>query len=87
MMLSVRAAAVAVIKHHRDGPTETNSADEDQSSLKEISGGQRAEHSWDDLNAMHLALAELVRLERYERRARSRRRRAIRMLMQLRARA
>jgi hypothetical protein len=88
MMLNVRAASVAVIKHHRDaGPTETNSSGRDQSNLEEVSGGQHADHSWSDLEAMRLALPELIRLERYERRAKSRRRRAIRRLMELRIRA
>jgi hypothetical protein len=86
MLLNVRAAAVAAIEHHRGaGPTETNSADKDQSNLEAISGGRRPDNSWDDLAAMRLALPELIKLERYEGRAKSRRRRAIRRLMELKA--
>jgi hypothetical protein len=88
MLLNVRAASVVVIKHHRDArPAETNSADKDQSNPEAISGGRRASDSWNDLDAVRLALPELIKLERYEHRAKSRRRRAIRGLLELRARA
>jgi hypothetical protein len=73
MMLNVRAARVAAIEHHRK-ITPAGS--------KPGSGFPGA-----DLEAFRLALPELIKLERYERRAMSRRRHAIRELMELKGRA
>jgi hypothetical protein len=73
MMLNVRAARIAAIEHHRRITP---------AGREPASGSPQA-----DLEAFRLALPELIKLERYERRAMSRRRRAIRELMELKGRA
>jgi hypothetical protein len=90
MLLNVRAASVAIVKLHGSaGPT---AIDPVNSIVAELGGGAKVvsekgmpNHSFDDLDATRRALPELMKLERYERRAMARRRRAIRRLMVLRA--
>jgi hypothetical protein len=90
MLLNVRAASVAIVKLHGGaGPT---AIDPISSIVAELGGGAKVvsekgmpNHSFDDLDATRRALPELMKLERYERQAMARRRRAIRRLMVLRA--